>query len=105
MVRKEAVDHPDHYGGDTPYETIKVIQAKATKEEFIGFSKWTAYKYIDRATKSGREIEDYKKASWYLNNLVKFLERPKTSQEPPSNFGVLTKDVVLKQGGKDDEKS
>ena len=23
----EAVDHPAHYGGDTPYETIKVLRA------------------------------------------------------------------------------
>lgn len=70
---KETVNHPDHYGGDTPYETIKVIEAKATREEFIGFNKWNAFKYIDRATRKGDELENYKKARWYLDNLVRFM--------------------------------
>lgn len=73
----EEVNHPDHYGGDTPYETIKVIEAKATREEYVGFTKWNAFKYLDRSKKKGSEIANLRKAQWYIDNLVIYLtDRP-----------------------------
>lgn len=79
MNEKEMVDHPDHYGGeDNPYETIKVIEAKLTPEEYIGFNKGTAMRYVDRAKskyEGKNELQDYKKARWYLDNLITFMEK------------------------------
>jgi hypothetical protein len=60
----ETVNHPAHYGGeDNPYEVIKVIEAWG-----LGFCLGNAVKYIARAGKKGSdtEIEDLKKALWYL---------------------------------------
>lgn len=74
-IKKEAVNHPSHYGGeDNPYETIKVLKARLTREEFIGAMKFQAYKYNDRALHKGNELEDYKKAQFYQNYLVAYLE-------------------------------
>lgn len=74
--KKEAVNHPAHYGGaDNPYETIKVMEAKLTKEEFIGAMKFQVFKYNDRSLLKGNEIEDYKKAQFYQNYLVDFVEK------------------------------
>jgi hypothetical protein len=70
---KEAVDHPDHYGGkDNPYEAIKVIEAWD-----LGFSLGNAVKYISRAGKKdpSKELEDLKKAAWYLQRRIEQLER------------------------------
>lgn len=39
----ETIDHPPHYGGDTPYEAIKVIEAWE-----LGFCLGNAVKYISR---------------------------------------------------------
>ena len=59
----EVINHPAHYGGDTPYEAIKVIEAWG-----LGFCLGNAVKYISRAGKkrSAQRTEDLKKAEWYV---------------------------------------
>lgn len=68
----ETVNHPAHYGGDTPYEAIKVIEAWR-----LGFCLGNAVKYIARAGKkrAAAEIEDLKKARWYIDREIQRLER------------------------------
>jgi len=68
-MKKEAVDHPTHYGGDTVYEAIKVIEAWG-----LGFSLGNCVKYISRAGKKGSAIEDLKKARWYLDREISRIE-------------------------------
>lgn len=65
----DIVDHPDHYGGaDNPYEAIKVIDAWQ-----LGFALGNALKYIARAGKKAgiTDVEDLKKAHWYLGHEIK----------------------------------
>lgn len=57
----ETINHPPHYGGDTTYEAIKVIEAWE-----LGFCLGNAVKYICRAGKKGDALEDLEKAAWYL---------------------------------------
>ncbi len=74
-MTKETVNNPAHYGGaDDPFETIKVLEARLTPAEFMGFCKGNAYKYNDRARSKGR-IEDFKKSQWYQARLIAFGER------------------------------
>jgi len=63
------VNHPSHYGGDTVYEAIKVIEAWQ-----LGFCLGNTVKYIARAGKKGAALEDLKKAAWYLNHEIERLE-------------------------------
>lgn len=63
----EKVDHPAHYGGDTVYEVIKVLEAWR-----LGFHAGNAVKYLARA---GRKpgvpaAEDLRKARWYVDRLL-----------------------------------
>ena len=51
------VNHPPHYGGDNPYETIKVIEAWG-----LGFHLGNVVKYVARAGKKDDALEDLKKA-------------------------------------------
>ena len=70
---KEQVNHPQHYGGqDNPYEAIKVIDAWD-----LGFSLGNTVKYISRAGKKGKdkELEDLRKALWYLQYHIETLEK------------------------------
>lgn len=75
MSKKKLEDshiNPKHYrvGG---IELIDVMVAKMTPEEIKGFCKGLALKYLFRADyKNG--LEDYKKAKWYIDYLIKFLE-------------------------------
>lgn len=64
------VNHPAHYGGDTQYEAIKVIEAWC-----LGFNLGNTLKYIRRATDmnrihSGKSIADLEKAVWYLQRQI-----------------------------------
>lgn len=66
---KEVVNHPPHYGGDTVYEAIKVIEAWG-----LGFCLGNTVKYISRAGKKGVALEDLKKARWYLDREIAKME-------------------------------
>jgi hypothetical protein len=75
---KEHVNHPDHYGGASNiYEAIKVIDAWQ-----LGFSLGNTVKYISRAGKKNpdKELEDLKKAKWYLDHHIKNLENKLNNQ-------------------------
>lgn len=72
MDNKEMVNHPNHYGGeDNTYEAIKVIEAWD-----LDFHLGNTVKYISRAGKKGtdKELQDLKKALWYLERKIKNLE-------------------------------
>ena len=72
MDSKEMVNHPNHYGGeDNTYEAIKVIEAWD-----LDFHIGNTVKYISRAGKKGadKELQDLKKALWYLERKIKNLE-------------------------------
>jgi hypothetical protein len=69
---KEMVNHPDHYGGsENVYEVIKVIE-----NWDLDFHLGNTVKYISRAGKKGvnKELEDLKKAKFYLDRKIKNLE-------------------------------
>jgi hypothetical protein len=61
----DTVNHPSHYGGDTVYEAIKVIEAWE-----LGFNLGNAVKYVSRADRKGTAVEDLKKARWYLDREI-----------------------------------
>ena len=69
--KKEAVDHPSHYGGkDNPYEAIKVIEAWN-----LGFNLGNSVKYISRAGKKDALVQDLEKAKWYLEREIANLKK------------------------------
>ena len=63
----DGIDHPEHYGGDTVYEAIRVIEAWG-----LGFCLGNALKYIARAGKKTgvSDINDLRKAIWYLQREI-----------------------------------
>jgi hypothetical protein len=65
------VNHPSHYGGNTTYEAIKVIEAWR-----LDFCLGNAVKYISRAGKKdpSKVKEDLEKAVWYLQRKIKSVE-------------------------------
>lgn len=66
----ENINHPQHYGGDTTYEAIKVIEAWN-----LGFCLGNAIKYICRAGKKRSATDDLRKAIWYLNRELEKLQK------------------------------
>jgi hypothetical protein len=71
----ETVNHPSYYGGqDNTYEVIKVCEAwELDKDAYL----FNVVKYVARAGKKikEKEIEDLKKAAFYLDRKIKNLEK------------------------------
>lgn len=80
----DSVNHPAHYGGDTPTEPIKVIRAWG-----LGFNLGNVVKYLARAGKKGSALEDLKKARFYLDDEIKALEAQVTDKPREEFRGVF----------------
>ena len=73
MKEKDLVNNPPHY--TQGIETIKIIRAKLTDEEYRGYLKGTIMKYDTRIGLKGSEqdaINDAGKLSWFANKLKEF---------------------------------
>ena len=68
---EEQVNHPSHY----TFGKIEVIDVIEDWE--LGFHLGNTVKYIARAGKKGKdkELQDLKKAQWYLNKKVSQIEK------------------------------
>ena len=73
MGLADNINHPSHYQGKI--ECIDYLQDKLTAEEFNGFLKGNVLKYLSRAGKKDDELEDYKKAQWYMNKLIEIIKQ------------------------------
>lgn len=78
---------PDHYkfGG---IESIDVIRARLTPEEFAGFCKGNAMKYLHRMGHKGDAAEDALKAAKYLGWLAEAGEPGAVSPVGPTGLSI-----------------
>ncbi len=69
-MKNDAVNHPAHYT-DGKIEVIAFIEDKG-----LNFHRGNAVKYISRAGKKdpAKEVEDLKKARWYIDREIRRLE-------------------------------
>lgn len=76
------MDHPSHYLSDSGLEAIDVIDAFFPDNPY----RANVFKYLKRAGVKDpeKEIEDLRKAAWYLNHEIELLEE---QSEP---FGIET---------------
>ena len=68
-TKPEAVNHPSHYGGDTPHEVIKCLHAWGLEQHAL---LWNVVKYIARAGRKdpAKLVEDLEKARFYLDRAI-----------------------------------
>lgn len=72
--KKEAVNHPAHYNGDSDYECIKVLEAWLPPAQFIGFCRGNAIKYLCRLGKKDEMAQELRKAAWYASRAADFID-------------------------------
>ena len=60
----DAVEHPQHY----TFGAIEVIDAIEAWQ--LGFHLGNVVKYVARAARKGRYLEDLRKARWYLDREI-----------------------------------
>ena len=66
----DAVNRPSHYAEGRKYEPIDVIE-----DWGLGMHLGNATKYISRAGRKGDELEDLKKARWYIDRRISMIEK------------------------------
>lgn len=64
----DEVDHPAHYNQGN----IEVIDA--IEDWGLGFHDGNCVKYVARAKHKGTELQDLKKARWYLDRRIQQME-------------------------------
>jgi len=67
-MAKDMVNHPAHYNFGK-FEVCAIIE-----DWDLGYHEGNAVKYIARAKHKGKELEDLKKARWYINRKIELLE-------------------------------
>ena len=79
VIVSDPVNHPAHYN-DHP-SGVECIQIT----EHFNFNVGNAIKYLWRARKKGRLIQDLEKARWYIDREISRLRKQKTSVESTSH--------------------
>lgn len=73
IEQQDNVNNPSHYG-QGKIEAIEYISDFLTPEEYQGYLRGNIAKYLHRFPyKNG--VEDLRKASWYLDRLIKEVEK------------------------------
>lgn len=68
-VSSDAVNHPAHYNAGK-FEVIDVIE-----DWQLGFHLGNVVKYIARSPHKGQQLDDLKKALWYLQRKITTMEK------------------------------
>ena len=66
------VENPPHYNMGN-VECIEAIQESMSSVAFKGYLKGNCMKYLWRYDYKGKQVEDLKKAGWYLNKLTEMV--------------------------------
>lgn len=81
-MKKEKVHHPSHYNKGK----IEVIDA--IEDWDLNFSEGNVIKYVARHRFKGEPLEDLRKAEWYIQRLIRNLEK-KREQELSNRYTQL----------------
>ena len=84
--------NPDHYR-DGEIECIDAMESCSTHDEFVGYLRLNAMKYIWRMGRKTDDVgEEVEKSIWYLRKLLTFLESERnvenTDEEASYEFRV-----------------
>jgi len=69
----DPVNHPYHYTFGN-IECMDLMKDMLTKEEFHGYLKATALKYLWRFERKGNPVQDLNKCKFYIDKLIEELE-------------------------------
>jgi hypothetical protein len=62
--------NPAHYQSESGVEAIDAIHAALGDEQFKGYLRGNAMKYLFRCERKGSPLENAKKAEWYIKRLI-----------------------------------
>lgn len=72
-MEKEMVNHPEHYSAGK-IECLTAMKELASPEEYRGFLRLNAIKYLWRLGRKDDPVQELRKAAWYIDQLCRDLE-------------------------------
>lgn len=80
------IEHPPHYNAGK-FETIDVIEdiVKNYKDSFVAYCIGNVLKYLSRSPFKGTFLQDLKKAQYYLNAAITYIEEKKENEVRQGN--------------------
>jgi hypothetical protein len=93
--------NPGHYK-DGEIECIDAMEACSTRDEFVGYLRLNAMKYIWRMGRKTDDVgEEVEKSLWYLRKLLTFLESERNveniDEEASYEFRVEEERIKIKK--------
>jgi hypothetical protein len=93
--------NPGHYK-DGEIECIEAMESCSTHEEFVGYLRLNAMKYIWRMGRKTDDVgEEVEKSLWYLRKLLTFLESERNveniDEEASYEFRVEEEKIRIKK--------
>jgi len=73
-VESDPVEKPAHYN-QSSIECIVYLEDNMPHEAFIGYLEGNTKKYLHRWRYKDKPVEDLKKALWYLDRMIKTVEK------------------------------
>ena len=80
-MAEDKINHPKHYTYGK-FEVIEVIE-----DWKLNYHLGNTLKYIGRASHKNNELEDLKKARWYLDRYIKLLQKLQLRAKHASSSG------------------
>ena len=74
---EDLINNPEHYNTGN-IECIEAIEESMSSVAFKGYLKGNCMKYLWRYDYKGKQVEDLKKATWYLNRLTNVVTEENT---------------------------
>ena len=75
-TKSDAVNHPSHYTYGGKWEAIDIIESAVVRapDVVVAGLHWNVLKYILRLWHKADPLQDARKARWYLDRMISFLE-------------------------------
>lgn len=95
----ETKDHinPGHYGAGGKHECIDVMEQQFGVDAVMNFCCLNAFKYLYRCQKKDNDIENMRKAKWYIDKYINLANLIKVSDQIKANAEKLKEQETKNQ--------
>lgn len=89
ILSQDMVNHPSHYNQYTQEVIDTITEWVKDYNSVEGYYIGTVLKYLARAPYKGKKLEDLKKASFYLQESIEYIEKQESSKSAKNGQGFL----------------
>ena len=91
MNKKRNNINPSHYGAGRKHECIDVMEQQFGVDAVMDFCCLNAFKYLFRCRKKDNDVENMRKARWYIDKYVELALKRSINDQILSNAKRLKK--------------